>query len=63
MYGSYLWGTPPRLLERNFDFFIVESFSFRLKAFYVVNFPSFGEKVMAIAKKIIKPKVFERVSE
>jgi hypothetical protein len=36
-------------------------FSCCLKDVYIVNLPSFGKAVLAMVKKIIKPKLFERV--
>ncbi|XP_068900958.1 alpha-tocopherol transfer protein-like [Tenebrio molitor] len=51
----------PTLVFKSLIMIYEKVFSCCLKDVYIVNLPSFGKAVLAMVKKIIKPKLFERI--
>ncbi|KAJ3652773.1 hypothetical protein Zmor_018709 [Zophobas morio] len=59
--SSFFLKLTPTFLYK-FVFMIYQQiYSIRMKAVYVINFPSFGETLVKIVKTVIKRKLFERI--
>ncbi|XP_063925192.1 retinol-binding protein pinta-like [Zophobas morio] len=58
---TFFFTLTPTFMIKALQMIYQQIYSFRLKAFYIVNFPSFGEMLVRIVQKVVKPKIFERM--
>ncbi|XP_063924916.1 uncharacterized protein LOC135138825 [Zophobas morio] len=59
--ASFFLKLTPTFMYKSLMMIYQQIYSFRMKALYVINLPSFGETVITILKMVSKPKIFERM--